>query len=307
VGRIYFLLVLAACRERVPGGTIDAATASAPDAAPSGPEVVRIDDMAVVAPMWPKEAGPPPQEAFVARRLWEGLTQSPLFALKGAVPPARAAGVRVRRARLHVTIGLEVTTARRLLRGAAHVELEWLGGGEDRDLSETDACETELAAGVRLPEVAQGAVECALARAASGLIARETLRRGDEKAVLAALGGSDPTLRQAAFGAVADHHLAGAVPALLEVLKSDDVMARDGAIGALVALRDPRAVRPLAELGHFNDLDMMRRVIDAIGAIGGEEARAYLEMVAGGHDVPGIRALAKDALGRMDRREKRAP
>jgi hypothetical protein len=160
---------------------------------------------------------------------------------------------------------------------------------------------------VRLPEVAQGAVECALARAASGLIARETLRRGDEKAVLAALGGSDPTLRQAAFGAVADHHLAGAVPALLEVLKSDDVMARDGAIGALVALRDPRAVRPLAELGHFNDLDMMRRVIDAIGAIGGEEARAYLEMVAGGHDVPGIRALAKDALGRMDRREKRAP
>ena len=102
---------------------------------------------------------------------------------------------------------------------------------------------------------------------------------------------------------MADHRLAAAVPALLELLKSDDAIARDGAIGALVALRDPRAVKPLTELGQFNDLDMMRRVIDAIGAIGGDEARAYLEMVADGHDVPGVRALAKDALRRMVRRE----
>ncbi|HKA90739.1 MAG TPA: HEAT repeat domain-containing protein [Haliangiales bacterium] len=296
------LVALAACRERG-AGPADAAPPPAPDAPPAGPEVVRIDDMAVVAPLWPKEAGPPPEEAFVARRMWEGLTQSPMFALKGSVPPARASGVRVRRARLHVTVGVEITKAPRLLRGAAHVELEWLGGGEDRDLSETDACETELRVGARVPEVAQGAVECALARAAGGLIARETVRRGDEKAVIAALSGSDPSLRQAAFAAVADHRLSAAVPRLLELLKSDDAMARDGAIGALVALRDPRAVKPLADLGQFNDLDMMRRVIDAIGAIGGEEARAYLEMVASGHDVPGIRALAKDALGRMDRKE----
>ncbi len=303
--RLFLLLLLAACRARGAGGAADAAPPPAPDAAPAGPEVVRIDDMAVVAPLWPKEAGPPPEDALVARRLWEGLTQSPMFALKGSVPPARAAGVRVRRVRLHVTVGVDITKKPRLLRGAAHVELEWLGGGEDRDLSETDACETELRAGARVPEVARGAVECALARAAAGLIARETVRRGDDKAVLAALSGSDPTLRQAAFGAVADHHVRAAVPQLLELLKSEDAMARDGAIGALVALRDPRAVKPLADLGQFNDLDMMRRVIDAIGAIGGDEARAYLEMVAGGHDVPGIRALAKDALGRMDRREHR--
>ena len=49
----------------------------------------------------------------------------------------------------------------------------------------------------------------------------------------------------------------------------------------------------------------MRRVIDAIGAIGGEEARAYLELVASGHDVAGIRKLAADALERLERRERR--
>jgi hypothetical protein len=302
VRRLGLVLLLAACRQRAPIAA-DAAPPPAPDAAPAGPEVVRIDSMAVVAAMWPKEAGPPPGEAFVARRMWEGLTQSPLFALRGAVPPAGAAGVRVRRARLHITVGVQIELSPRVLRGVSHVELEWQGGGEDRDLAETDACETEVPAAARVPEVAQGAVECALARSAAGLIARETVRRGDEKAVLAALAGSDPTLRQAAYAAVADHRLAAAVPALLELLKSDDAIARDGAIGALVALRDPRAVKPLTELGQFNDLDMMRRVIDAIGAIGGDEARAYLEMVADGHDVPGVRALAKDALRRMDRRE----
>src|SRR5262249_56846236 len=87
VTRLLWLLVaLAACRERG-AGPADAAPPPAPDAPPAGPEVVRIDDMAVVAPLWPKEAGPPPQGAVVARPVWEGLTPAPTFAPQGALPP----------------------------------------------------------------------------------------------------------------------------------------------------------------------------------------------------------------------------
>ena len=52
-------------------------------------------------------------------------------------------------------------------------------------------------------------------------------------------------------------------------------------------------VRPLAQ---FRDLDMMRRIIDAVGAIGGDDARAYLELIASGHEVPAVRDLAAGAL-----------
>jgi HEAT repeat protein len=92
------------------------------------------------------------------------------------------------------------------------------------------------------------------------------------------------------------------VPRLLELLGSDDELVRDGAIGALVALRDQRAIKPLTELASFSDVDMMRRVIDAVGAIGGEDARSYLELVAAGHEVPAVRELAEGALARLARR-----
>ena len=110
-------------------------------------------------------------------------------------------------------------------------------------------------------------------------------------------------MRQTAFHAIAHRRVAAAVPRLLEMLNAEDVLVRDGAIGTLVALREPRAVQPLTEMAQFKDLDMMRRVIDAVGMIGGEDARAYLDLIASGHDVPEVRALAKDALLRLERRE----
>ena len=168
--RPLWLLVLVACNRGATGA--DAAPPPAPDARPSGPEVVRIESMAVQVPLWPKEAGPPVDEPFVARRLWEGLTQSALFVVRETPP-----GARVKPARLHVTVGVEVVRASKILRGAAHLQLEWLKGGEDRDLSETDACETELPAPAAVPAAAAQAVECAVGRAATGLVGRETIRR----------------------------------------------------------------------------------------------------------------------------------
>jgi hypothetical protein len=103
-------------------------------------------------------------------------------------------------------------------------------------------------------------------------------------------------------------HLAGerrekqAVPSLTKLLKSDDHDLRDAAIGALGAIGDVRAVRPLTEVAQFRDIAELPKILDALARIGGDEARAYLEFVASGHESPEIRDLAKQSLERMARR-----
>jgi len=94
------------------------------------------------------------------------------------------------------------------------------------------------------------------------------------------------------------------VPALIRLLRSDDAAMRDRAIGALAAIRDRRAVKPLTEVARFRDVSDLPKVLDAVAAIGGDEARSYLEFVASGHEDLEIREIAKQALGHL---EQRAP
>ena len=54
------------------------------------------------------------------------------------------------------------------------------------------------------------------------------------------------------------------------------------------------------------DLRSEVRAIEAMGRIGGEEAEAYLEMTAVGHEVPEVQALSKDLLKKMKRGRSRA-
>jgi hypothetical protein len=187
------------------------------------------------------------------------------------------------------------------------MRLDWLGPDSDLDEdvapSAAAACDGEPPGRPEdLGAAALSLVECALGQAARGLAEKQAVRRGDESAVLMALESSDPSLRQVAFATIAERELRSAVPRLLELLHSEDELVRDSAIGALVALREPRAVPALAQLAEFRDLDLMRRVIDAIGAIGGDEARAWLELVASGHEVQAVRDLAGEALARLLRR-----
>jgi hypothetical protein len=261
-------------------------------------ELVRIEAMAIEAGAWPSEAGAPLDDHALAGRVWEGLSQSPSF-----VPGSRHGGadagpdVRMRRARMKVVYGVEISGA--VMRGEVSMALDWIDGGDDAELAESVACEGDGG-----PDTAPKLVECAIMRGTEALVQKEKVRSGDAQAILAALEAADPALRQTAFAAIGERHVTQVVPRLLELLSSPDVLVRDGAIGALVALREPRAVKPLTELGQFHDLDMMRRIIDAVGAIGGEEARSYLELVASGHDNPAIRELATQALERMNRRSR---
>jgi hypothetical protein len=135
--------------------------------------------------------------------------------------------------------------------------------------------------------------------------ARAHLATGDTQAIVTALDSNDDDLRDEAIRQAGDRKEPAAVPGLLKLLKSDDHAARDHAIGALGEIGDARAVRPLTEAARFRDLSDLPKVLDALAAIGGDEARSYLEFVASGHESVEIRDLAKQALGHLERRAAR--
>lgn len=135
-----------------------------------------------------------------------------------------------------------------------------------------------------------------------GVRARLSLHLGGRAELLAGLTDGDPDVRGEAIRIAGERKEREAVPKLIEILKSDDATARDHALGALVEIGDRRAVKPITEAARFRDLGELPKVIDALAALGGDEARAYLEFVSSGHDDPDVRGLAKEALGRLSRR-----
>jgi HEAT repeats len=292
--------------------------AALPDAGPVR-EVISIQQISVETASWPAAAGAPLDDRLLASRIWEGLSQSSSFEATGRrafMPVPDAGAVRRRRARLRAVYGLEEAVAEgasdvkgtKVMRCLATMTLEFADEMAGPELWSSVGCDGDIPKDPKqLPGVAAALVECAITRGAKDLVDKEAIRRGELPAVLGALDADDPSLRQVAFATIAERHLVAALPRLIELLHAPDELVRDGAIGALVALRDRRAIKPLTELAEFKDLDLMRRIIDAVGEIGGEDAHEYLELVASGHQVAIIRELAQQALGRMGRRDDAGP
>jgi hypothetical protein len=78
---------------------------------------------------------------------------------------------------------------------------------------------------------------------------------------------------------------------------------RSAGIQYLVALGDPSTVQALATSVDFADGEAMAQILEAITAIGGDDARAFLEMMAAGATDDDIRQRAQDGLRRLDRRQ----
>jgi HEAT repeat protein len=97
------------------------------------------------------------------------------------------------------------------------------------------------------------------------------------------------------------------LPALLERLKSDDLDVLRGVIGLLVELHAPESVNPLVEAAHQRGPLFQREVVFAVGSIGGDDAEAYLDLVASGHDDPMIRASAEQALQELRQKKSQPP
>jgi len=290
-----------------------AGTQSAPAVGPAtstGPVAL---DRALVTRVEVKAVDPdgaPARELYpdlLGKRVGATLGQSGYFFVDpGAVPE----GASARPAHLRMLVGYDFLPEGRegkpVVLAAVEAILVWDDGGAAMAPAMNVLAERPLEPGDEnnLDGLVAEHVERAVEEAARGLVAKEGLRVGPPAMVDDALAGDDPDLVVWALAMAGERGLAEATPAVIAQLGSPDERVRDGAIGALVALRDERGVAPLTRLAEFSDVDSMRRVLDAVGAIGGQEAVDYLEFVSTGHPDSDIQAQAKDALGRLQRRAK---
>jgi len=135
-----------------------------------------------------------------------------------------------------------------------------------------------------------------------GLTARRRLQGGSPEAIHAALVGDGGELREEAIRMAGQRQLRQEVPALLKLLGDPDEATRDAALGALIALRERRAVTELTKTRSLHDRREMRKIIEAIAILGGREAEDYLSFVAETHDDDEIRSAAAAAKARLERR-----
>jgi HEAT repeats len=139
-----------------------------------------------------------------------------------------------------------------------------------------------------------------------GYVARRQIQAGPPSAVHAALQADGGELREEAIRAVGARKLRDQAPMLLKLLDDPDEPTRDAALGALIALGDRRAVSELTRTRSLRDRREMRKIIEAISILGGQEADDYLSFVAATHDDDEIRAEAAAARARLARRENDA-
>ena len=131
------------------------------------------------------------------------------------------------------------------------------------------------------------------------IVARSRVAHGGPDAIHAALAADGGELRLEAIRAVGEQHVSAEVPRLLALLDDPDEMTRDAALGALIALRDRRAVATLTRSRSLRDRRELGKIIEALSVLGGQEADDYLAFVAGSHDDEDIRAQATAARARL--------
>lgn len=185
-------------------------------------------------------------------------------------------------------------------------------GAIDEDLSATGEEQFDTSRVSDRGALAQQLAERTALDLIGGLVARARLRTATAAELHAAIASPDAgvALREEAMRVAGKRRLAGEATTLLGLLDDPEEPIRDAALGALIALRDQRAVTQLARNRSFRDKREMAKILEAISLIGGEEARQYLSFVADGHEDAEIRQQAAEARDRLMRREQdggRAP
>jgi HEAT repeat protein len=139
-----------------------------------------------------------------------------------------------------------------------------------------------------------------------GFASREKLATAPESAIHAALRADGGELQEQAIRVAGERKLRDEVPALLDLLDNPSESVRDAALGALIQIGDRRAVTALTKSRSLHDRREMRKIIEAIATLGGDEALDYLSFVAASHDDEEIRALAAAAKQRLERHQAAA-
>ena len=248
------------------------------------------------------------------------LSQHAASTLVTSGPLAVAVGAE-RRARVDYQLDVEVRIEhgvagkRALMRAVAGATLERIAAplGEAPIVAEAMG-ERDDAANAGEDPVARAArerdlLEHVLDDALKLLAAEAHLHTSDAPALVAALtdAAAPVEVRAEAVRVAGERKERLAVAPLCKLVESDDARLGDLAIGGLVAIGDRAAVRPLTHAARMRDVNQLPKIIDAAGALGGDEARSFLTFIAASHASPNVRELAEEALGRMDRRAEPAP
>ena len=149
-----------------------------------------------------------------------------------------------------------------------------------------------------------GALAAALEESSVALSWQLEARRKSDPELQRDLIAKDPRVRDYAIRALADRRNPAAVPLLLARLEDEnpDVVRR--AMGALVVIGDPRAVRPLIDLTRKRPPQFVAEVLYALGSLGGPEAESYLYTLESGASEDEVQRAAREALGELRRRRE---
>lgn len=128
----------------------------------------------------------------------------------------------------------------------------------------------------------------------------------EERDIISALANSDERVQLFAVQRLGERRSKAAVEPLIGLLnqKTRPELALR-AIGALIAIGDPRAAEPMIELAHNQDPQFVLQVVFALAALGGPTAEGYLVTLASGHPVEAVRRGAEDALAELSRKNSR--
>lgn len=187
------------------------------------------------------------------------------------------------------------------------LSLRQKGASEGFDVEASEQTPTDSNALEAVQAAAVKALDLSLALAATEARASIELERLADDALARKVSDPDASVQAAAIRLLARRRHPAAVPALLERLKVDDLGVLRRTVGLLVEVRDPSAVPAIIEASRAKNPVVQRELIFALSAIGGDEAEAYLDVVATGHDDPLLRASAEKALAELRARAKRLP
>lgn len=224
------------------------------------------------------------------------LDESGVFAADlGAVPATHQPRVAA------IEIGAHYEAADGVARLAVELRVAWADRGSDPAPRESVLVEYPVADEVET-DSSLAARMVPLLRSAAMLLARkEAVRSGDAAALAEVFATATPDveLQLWALTVVRDNRRADGFDAAVAALGAPSRDVRERAVGALIALGDPRAVKPIADATATTDVPFVLIAIEAAGSLGGDEAESFLEFLAGGHSDAEVRTAAERALARV--------
>jgi hypothetical protein len=117
--------------------------------------------------------------------------------------------------------------------------------------------------------------------------------------LIKSLDAAEPDVQVLAAKLIALKKTPRASPALCPLLSDPREAVAEAAGEALIALADPASVPCVIGSVSRESLRSEVRAIEILGHVGSAEAIAYLEMIAGGHELKEVRLLSETLLKRL--------